>query len=571
MGQENKPTRVHRPTSPRMFTEQAEEAARSVTPEASQATQPGAEYPRDLVFILRRDGEVVFANRALGGLTAEEVSGTSIYDWVAPDQRAAMREGLEQVFRTGRPVVRDLAGFRHHDPGAWYECRLTASLRDGVAVSATLVAHDITRHRRSLQELRWRYEELERLLDRGAVDLAGRKTTPADRSGAPEAAGLTPGVFRALLDQAGDAIFIIDPSTGTVSDLNETACRWLRKQRSELVGCPVDDLKLEFPIQPPEEVELEFTETRDTRRPMVLEGRHRRSDGSTFPVEVAVARHENGREEYLLAVARDVKGRKRAEDALHETEALYRSIFERSSDAMYLTARNGEVVDANPAALELFGYARDVFVGLDARTLFPRSDDIRRFQHLMGDQGVVEDLDVVLRTSRGTTLQASLSASRRRGPEGSTRGYLCVVRNPVSLKRFEETSAPAAGIAESVLIVGDEPATLSDARAALEEAGMQVFTAESPEGAVALLQQPSGGIVAGVFAADPEEAPWRQVLEEIHRLAPAVPIVMIGAAEPVSLGRQFMDLGVVGVLQRPVHPLALIQRIREARGTGSGH
>jgi PAS domain S-box-containing protein len=49
----------------------------------------------------------------------------------------------------------------------------------------------------------------------------------------------------------------------------------------------------------------------------------------------------------------------RAEDALLESEEKYRSIFENSMDAIFLTRPDGSILDANPAAEEMYGYTKD--------------------------------------------------------------------------------------------------------------------------------------------------------------------------------------------------------------------
>ncbi len=48
-------------------------------------------------------------------------------------------------------------------------------------------------------------------------------------------------------------------------------------------------------------------------------------------------------------------GKDRAEEALRESEEKYRSLFEHSPDAILLTTPDGSILDANPAACEMFG------------------------------------------------------------------------------------------------------------------------------------------------------------------------------------------------------------------------
>jgi len=58
-------------------------------------------------------------------------------------------------------------------------------------------------------------------------------------------------------------------------------------------------------------------------------------------------------------LARNIEGRKQAEEALRESEERFRGIFEQNEDAIILLRRDSfEVIDANTAAEELFCYKR---------------------------------------------------------------------------------------------------------------------------------------------------------------------------------------------------------------------
>jgi len=70
----------------------------------------------------------------------------------------------------------------------------------------------------------------------------------------------------------------------------------------------------------------------------------------------------------LASLARDfndmVAKRKEAEEALRETHERYRTLFDRSLDAVYIHDFQGRFLDANDAALRLLGYSRDEIANL---------------------------------------------------------------------------------------------------------------------------------------------------------------------------------------------------------------
>jgi PAS domain S-box-containing protein len=74
-----------------------------------------------------------------------------------------------------------------------------------------------------------------------------------------------------------------------------------------------------------------------------------------------------------IGVAMDVTQRVEAERAQREREEQYRRIFEATSDAMLIVSLRGQIVDANPAASKMSGYAYEEFLQLSP-TAFVRED-----------------------------------------------------------------------------------------------------------------------------------------------------------------------------------------------------
>ncbi|MFQ5921527.1 MAG: response regulator [Anaerolineales bacterium] len=90
--------------------------------------------------------------------------------------------------------------------------------------------------------------------------------------------------------------------------------------------------------------------------------------------ELAIACMRQGAADYVLkdqldrlgeSVARALgekelrESKRRTEQAMREREALYRTLFDETRDAIIITNRYGRVIDLNPAAEELFEYGLD--------------------------------------------------------------------------------------------------------------------------------------------------------------------------------------------------------------------
>jgi|GEM_PF-280936 len=82
-------------------------------------------------------------------------------------------------------------------------------------------------------------------------------------------------------------------------------------------------------------------------------------DGSLVPTEVVTTLLTNadGQVVEILGVSRDIHQRKKAEEALRESEERFRSLFETSNAVMLvIEPDSGAILNANSAAVEFYGY-----------------------------------------------------------------------------------------------------------------------------------------------------------------------------------------------------------------------
>ena len=85
-------------------------------------------------------------------------------------------------------------------------------------------------------------------------------------------------------------------------------------------------------------------------------------DGSAriFDVIKVPTFYPDGRRKGLIVVGRDITERRQIEEALRESESRYRQLFELESDAIVLIDNEtGRILEANSAAVDLYGYSRN--------------------------------------------------------------------------------------------------------------------------------------------------------------------------------------------------------------------
>lgn len=150
--------------------------------------------------------------------------------------------------------------------------------------------------------------------------------------------------YRALFDAVPDPVSVI-AFDGTVLDLNLAGVVAYNRPREEVVGQPIHVLNPDLP----RDHMLPVIESLRRGGTYVVEVTNMRADGSRFPVEVHSANfHYEGRDDVLVAVARDLSLR-------HEAEIRYRELMELIDKGIVIQDAQGSFVYGNSAALRILG------------------------------------------------------------------------------------------------------------------------------------------------------------------------------------------------------------------------
>ncbi|MFH1913012.1 MAG: PAS domain S-box protein [Pseudomonadota bacterium] len=159
--------------------------------------------------------------------------------------------------------------------------------------------------------------------------------------------------FRRIFETIEDG-YIVTDMNGTIRMVNPATCALLGYSESELVGRGMDRLYVDDSERARFLLDLE---TKGASRGHQFKAR--RSDGSQIIVEASahLVRDEAGRPVAKEGTFRDITKRIEADRQLREREEQYRALFENNHAVMLLMdPRTGRIVDANPAAVQFYGY-----------------------------------------------------------------------------------------------------------------------------------------------------------------------------------------------------------------------
>jgi diguanylate cyclase (GGDEF)-like protein/PAS domain S-box-containing protein len=191
--------------------------------------------------------------------------------------------------------------------------------------------------------------------------------------------------FRLLLDSSPEAIFGVD-ARGMCTFVNPACLAMLGYTQAEMLGTSVHHLiHHTYPDgrpYPKEKCHIRYS-TLEGKSTHVDSEVHWRKDGTSFPVEYwSHPMYRNGELAGAVVNFVDISERKRAEEALRDSEARFRAMAEHSADWIWSTDILGRYTYSNQRGVDNLGYALEAFLELDkAKLLHP--DDLPLFQQTL--------------------------------------------------------------------------------------------------------------------------------------------------------------------------------------------
>jgi diguanylate cyclase (GGDEF)-like protein/PAS domain S-box-containing protein len=277
--------------------------------------------------------------------------------------------------------------------------------------------------------------------DNRAVGILGVSRDITKRKRAQEALRESEGRLRAILESVRTGIVTIDAETHVITDANPAAVKLIGAPKEEIVGsvchryiCPAEEGRC--PI-------TDLGQTVDNSERVLL-----RAEGGSCPIIKTVVTVNIGGRKHLLESFTDITERKRAEEALRESERRYRLLAENTSDLIWTMDMTLRYTYVSPSIMRMRGYTPEEVVGATiAQTLTPASREVAR--KVLAEELAVERmehkdlyrprrLEFEVYCKDGSTIWTEMNMTFMRDPDDRPIGILGVTRNITERKRAEE-------------------------------------------------------------------------------------------------------------------------------------
>ena len=246
----------------------------------------------------------------------------------------------------------------------------------------------------------------------GVTDITERKQVE-------DALKQSEGKYRFLTEKMADIVWTLDRDFRTtyVSPSIEKVLGFTpeERKRQTLEEIVTPESLQEVQMMFLEELRRDEEGSTDPDRSVTIEVKYYRKDGSTVWMEnsVKAIRDPAGAIVGMHGVSRDITERKKAEEALRESEKKFRSVFDLSPQAIALTdVETGKFIEVNQKLSELSKYRKEELIGRTTTELgFYTKADRNRFIKELSESGEVHGLEIDFRIKNGSKVDTLMFAT----------------------------------------------------------------------------------------------------------------------------------------------------------------
>jgi PAS domain S-box-containing protein len=283
----------------------AEEALRDAEEKWTSLTR----NTNDVIMIVDSKGIIHYINKTYPPYTPEETVGNSMYKYTLKEQHRIMRDSLERVFKTGKPVSYEISSDIPKTGIVAFSTKVVPIKKGKKVVKAILLATNITERKKTEEALKESEEKYKTILNGGndgivAVDAQTKKYIFVNKE------------MEKITGYTKDELMKI-----TTDKLHPQKDRkWVMQKFQEVVAGKID-ITSDIPVE------------RKNKKVVICDIR-------ATPTQI------KGRT-VIIGFFRDVTERKKAEEVLKESEEKYRTLLENLPQKIFLKDKNLVYISCN--------------------------------------------------------------------------------------------------------------------------------------------------------------------------------------------------------------------------------
>ncbi|MDD1678498.1 MAG: PAS domain S-box protein [Methanomicrobiales archaeon] len=397
----------------------------SGTPEGDEQFRQTGAYNRSLIeasldplVTINPDGTISDVNEAtvrVTGYSRKELIGTDFSGYFTKPKKA--KAGYEKVFRDGS--VRDYPLEIRHKDGHITPVLYNATVflnENGEIAGVFAAARDITERKKAEEE----------------------RTTLA-----------------AIVESSDDAI-IGKSLDGTILSWNAGAEKIYGYSAAEVIGKSVSLL---VPRDQVDDLAFILGKIKQGEPVFHYETVRVRKDGKILQVSLTLSpiKDQDGHLIGVSTIARDITGRKKAEEAIQRASVYNRSLIEASLDPLVTISSDGTISDVNEATVQITGYSREALIGTDFSNYFTEPGRAKAGYVKAFKEGSVTDYELQIRHRDGRITPVLYNATVYRDESGHIAGVFAAARDTTERKKAEEIIRRAGAYNRSLIEASLDP------------------------------------------------------------------------------------------------------------------
>ncbi len=271
-----------------------------------------------------------------------------------------------------------------------------------------------------------------------------------ERKNAGEALAKSEEKFSKAFRQSPMALTLTSATDHRYIDVNETFERLTGWSREEVIGRTPFDIGLWVDPDQRRELAKRLLAKAGLRN---LELQFRTRTGEVLTGLASAELIEMNGEPCALSVALDITDMKRAEEARQASERRFAQFFATVPQYCYMVSLSGQILDANPAACQAYGYTKAELIGKPVSTIYaPEShskmaDLFEKWKRV----GTLDNEEMVIITKQGQKRTVLLNVGAVKDAQGNILHTASVQVDISELKQMQEKLRDSEGRLEGII------------------------------------------------------------------------------------------------------------------------